>query len=188
MRWWDRNRAALWVLSSGRSIVPLHTCGLNAVSRVTGRSWAQRLRDHVHDPTKLPILIFPEGTCINNTSVMMFKKGSFEVGGVVYPVAIKYDPRFANCFWNSSKYGLLSYIFMMMTSWAMVVDVWYLPAERKRENEDAIAFASRVKRRIAERGGLVDLEWDGGLKRSRPKEKSHAPPAAELQSLCLRIG
>ena len=29
---------------------------------------------------KMPILIFPEGTCINNTSVMQFKKGSFEVG------------------------------------------------------------------------------------------------------------
>lgn len=38
-----------------------------------------RLRDHVNQPDKLPILIFPEGTCINNTSVMMFKKGSFEV-------------------------------------------------------------------------------------------------------------
>lgn len=33
----------------------------------------------MNDPNKLPILIFPEGTCINNTSVMMFKKGSFEV-------------------------------------------------------------------------------------------------------------
>ena len=29
------------------------------------------------------------GTCINNTSVMMFKKGSFEIGATVYPVAIK---------------------------------------------------------------------------------------------------
>lgn len=29
------------------------------------------------------------GTCINNTSVMMFKKGSFEVGGTIYPAAIK---------------------------------------------------------------------------------------------------
>lgn len=41
---------------------------------------ARRLREHVMDPDKLPILIFPEGTCINNTSVMQFKKGSFEVG------------------------------------------------------------------------------------------------------------
>ena len=48
-----------------------------------------RLREHVQDPDKLPILIFPEGTCINNTSVMQFKKGTFEVGGTIYPVAIK---------------------------------------------------------------------------------------------------
>jgi len=48
-----------------------------------------RLRKHVSDPTNPPILIFPEGTCINNTSVMQFKKGSFEVGGIIYPVAIK---------------------------------------------------------------------------------------------------
>lgn len=49
----------------------------------------RRLRQHVSDPRNPPILIFPEGTCINNTSVMQFKKGSFEVGGVIYPVAIK---------------------------------------------------------------------------------------------------
>jgi hypothetical protein len=39
----------------------------------------QALKEHVEDPDKNPILIFPEGTCINNTSVMLFKKGSFEV-------------------------------------------------------------------------------------------------------------
>ena len=36
---------------------------------------AKRMRDHVQDKYNMPILIFPEGTCINNTSVMMFKKG-----------------------------------------------------------------------------------------------------------------
>ena len=59
----------------------------------------------MEDPNKLPILIFPEGTCINNTSVMQFKKGSFEVGGTIYPVAIKYDPKFGDAFWNSSENG-----------------------------------------------------------------------------------
>lgn len=29
------------------------------------------------------------GTCVNNTSVMMFKKGSFEIGATIYPVAMK---------------------------------------------------------------------------------------------------
>ena len=96
------------------------------------------------------------GTCINNTSVMMFKKGSFEIGCTVYPVAIKvvspslstavlsiilsqppnplpltslwqYDPRFGDAFWNSSKFGMVNYLLRMMSSWAIVCSVWYLP-------------------------------------------------------------
>lgn len=131
---------------------------------------ANRLRAHVADKTKLPILIFPEGTCINNTSVMMFKKGSFEIGGTIHPVAIKYDPQFGDAFWNSAKYNMVSYLLRMMTSWAIVVNVWYLPPMTREEGEDAVNFANRVKSAIAEQGGLVDLSWDGGLKRGKVKE------------------
>nr|XP_033819621.1 glycerol-3-phosphate acyltransferase 3 isoform X1 [Geotrypetes seraphini] len=129
----------------------------------------QRLREHVADKTKLPILIFPEGTCINNTSVMMFKKGSFEIGGTIYPVAIKYDPQFGDAFWNSSKYSMVKYLLRMMTSWAIVCNVWYMPPMTREEGEDAVHFANRVKSAIAKRGGLIDLSWDGGLKRSKVK-------------------
>jgi len=132
---------------------------------------AKRLKEHVDDPTKLPILIFPEGTCINNTSVMQFKKGSFEVGGTIYPVAIKYDPIFGDAFWNSSENGMASYIYLMMTSWAIVCDVWYLPPMTRMENEDAVKFANRVKAEIARQGGLVDLVWDGNLKRNAVKSE-----------------
>jgi glycerol-3-phosphate O-acyltransferase 3/4 len=90
-----------------------------------------RLREHAADPHTLPILIFPEGTCINNTSVMMFKKGSFEVGAPIYPVAIKFDPRFGDAFWNSQQQSWMEYILLMMTSWAIVADVWYLPRMEK---------------------------------------------------------
>uniref|UniRef100_A0A8C5GXR1 Glycerol-3-phosphate acyltransferase 3-like n=1 Tax=Gouania willdenowi TaxID=441366 RepID=A0A8C5GXR1_GOUWI len=130
----------------------------------------KRLTDHVNDKTKLPILIFPEGTCINNTSVMMFKKGSFEIGATIYPVAIKYDPKFGDAFWNSSKYSMISYLLRMMTSWALVCNVWYLPAMHQQAGEDAVQFANRVKSAIARQGGLVDLQWDGGLKRGKVKE------------------
>ncbi len=106
---------------------------------------------------------------------MMFKKGSFEIGATVYPVAIKvrimglsscvkcyfnhqfytfqlynqlseknkaktiieytfsrvlssqYDPRFGDAFWNSSKFGMVNYLLRMMSSWAIVCSVWYLP-------------------------------------------------------------
>uniref|UniRef100_A0A5K3FGK6 PlsC domain-containing protein n=1 Tax=Mesocestoides corti TaxID=53468 RepID=A0A5K3FGK6_MESCO len=129
----------------------------------------ERMKEHVSTPGALPILIFPEGTCINNTSVMKFKKGCFEVGAVIHPVAIKYDPKYADCFWNSSQDGLFHYLLKLMTSWAMVVDVWYLPPETLQPGEDGISFSGRVKRKIAERGGLVDMDWDGELKRSQPK-------------------
>uniref|UniRef100_A0A8C2FAN2 Glycerol-3-phosphate acyltransferase 4 n=1 Tax=Cyprinus carpio TaxID=7962 RepID=A0A8C2FAN2_CYPCA len=131
---------------------------------------AKRLSDHVADTSKLPILIFPEGTCINNTSVMMFKKGSFEIGCTVYPVAIKYDPRFGDAFWNSSKFGMVNYLLHMMSSWAIVCSVWYLPPMSRMEGEDAVQFANRVKAAIARKGGLADLLWDGGLKRGKVKE------------------
>ncbi|KAK4808180.1 hypothetical protein QYF61_001212 [Mycteria americana] len=158
---------------------------------------AKRLTEHVQDKSKLPILIFPEGTCINNTSVMMFKKGSFEIGATVYPVAIKYDPQFGDAFWNSSKYGMVTYLLRMMTSWAIVCSVWYLPPMTRQVSkvnlayligylfgpllllnsvilpqpeEDAVQFANRVKSAIARQGGLVDLLWDGGLKREKVKD------------------
>jgi len=131
----------------------------------------QRMREHVADEQKNPILIFPEGTCINNTSVMMFKKGSFEVGGTIYPVAIKYDPTFGNPFWNSMKEPMLQYLINIFTSWAIVGDVWYMPPTTIQEGETAIEFANRVKHDIALQGGLVDLVWDGGLKRAAVPEK-----------------
>uniref|UniRef100_A0A674A3R9 Glycerol-3-phosphate acyltransferase 3 n=1 Tax=Salmo trutta TaxID=8032 RepID=A0A674A3R9_SALTR len=126
-----------------------------------------RLRAHVAAKSNLPILIFPEGTCINNTSVMMFKKGSFEIGGTIYPVAIKYDPRFGDAFWNSAKYNMVSYLLRMMTSWAIVVNVWYLPPMTRQEGEDATKFANRVKSAIAHQGGLLDMSIAQGLNRGR---------------------
>nr|XP_020449288.1 glycerol-3-phosphate acyltransferase 3-like [Monopterus albus]XP_020449289.1 glycerol-3-phosphate acyltransferase 3-like [Monopterus albus] len=147
---------------------------------------AKRMKDHVNDKTKLPILIFPEGTCINNTSVMMFKKGSFEIGTTIYPVAIKYDPKFGDAFWNSSKYSMASYLLRMMTSWAIVCDVWYLPAMHQQEGEDAVQFANRVKSAIAHQGGLVDLQWDGGLKRAKVKETFKEQQQKKYSTMVVR--
>lgn len=132
---------------------------------------AARLKEHANDPSKLPILIFPEGTCINNTSVMMFKKGCFEAGTTIWPIAMKYDPLFSDAFWNSSEQGWCEYLLRVMTSWAIICNVWYLPPMTIRPDESAVDFANRVKRKIAICGGLVDLEWDGGLKRAKVPKK-----------------
>uniref|UniRef100_A0A0K0DRF9 Glycerol-3-phosphate acyltransferase 4 n=1 Tax=Angiostrongylus cantonensis TaxID=6313 RepID=A0A0K0DRF9_ANGCA len=89
----------------------------------------------------------------------------------IYPIAMKYDSRFGDPFWNSSSQSWCEYMFRMMTSWAIICNVYYLAPMEKLPDEDATAFASRVKKSIAFRGGLLDLEWDGGLKRARVHPK-----------------
>lgn len=65
---------------------------------------------------------------------MQFKKGSFEVDQTIYPIAMKYDARFGDAFWNSSAQGWFQYIIQMMSSWAIICHVWYLPPMRKMVN------------------------------------------------------
>uniref|UniRef100_A0A8C2KLX9 Glycerol-3-phosphate acyltransferase 4 n=1 Tax=Cyprinus carpio TaxID=7962 RepID=A0A8C2KLX9_CYPCA len=126
---------------------------------------AKRLSDHVKDKSKLPILIFPEGTCINNTSVMMFKKGSFEIGSTVYPVAIKYDPRFGEAFWNSSQFGMMNYLLRMMSSWAIVCSVWYLPPMIRQ----GWWVETRESERHFQRGATKTLQQDFGWNARGPQ-------------------
>uniref|UniRef100_A0A8C8TQM9 Glycerol-3-phosphate acyltransferase 3 n=1 Tax=Peromyscus maniculatus bairdii TaxID=230844 RepID=A0A8C8TQM9_PERMB len=85
-------------------------------------------------------------------------------------VAFLYNPQFGDAFWNSSKYNMVSYLLRIMTSWAIVCDVWYMPPMTREEGEDAVQFANRVKSAIAVQGGLTELPWDGGLKRAKVKD------------------
>lgn len=123
------------------------------------RRVTNRLKEHLNISGNNPILIFPEGTCINNTSVFMFKKGCFELGATIHPVVIKYHREFADPYWNSQEQNMLTYLAMIMTSWAIVCDIDYLPPTRLKEGETSIEFAQRVKADICRKGGLVDLPW-----------------------------
>lgn len=114
------------------------------------------------------------------------RRGSNRALRAQLPTVLQYDPQFGDAFWNSSKYGMVTYLLRMMTSWAIVCSVWYLPpmtrevgAPRARPalplcpepalstalpsfsqaEEDAVQFANRVKSAIARQGGLVDLLW-----------------------------
>ncbi|XP_071541456.1 glycerol-3-phosphate acyltransferase 3-like isoform X2 [Panulirus ornatus] len=89
---------------------------LMALSRSSSHIWfersvakeraqtAQRLQQHVRDPKLPPILIYPEGTCVNNTAVLQFKKGAFEIDSVIYPIAIRFDSRYGDPFWHQETF------------------------------------------------------------------------------------
>ena len=47
------------------------------------------------------------------------------------PCFFQYDARFGDVFWNSSIENMLQHIFRIMTSWAVVADIWYLPPVKR---------------------------------------------------------
>jgi len=130
-----------------------------------------RIQSHVTRGDVPPLLIFPEGTCVNNEYCVMFKKGAFELGVDVHPVAIKYNKLFADAFWNSRQESFFFHIFRLMKSWCVIADVWFLPPQRIQPNETPEDFAKRVKIMIEMRTGLKDMPYDGYLKHMKPSDR-----------------
>ena len=71
---------------------------------------AERMRAHVQAADTTPLLIFPEGTCVNNEYCVMFKRGAFDLGATVCPVAIKYNKIFVDAFWNSKRQSFTAHL------------------------------------------------------------------------------
>ena len=135
---------------------------------------ARRIREHVTtDRDVNPLLVFPEGVCVNNEYCVRFKKGVFDLGDdvSVYPIAMKYNKIFVDAHWNSRKFSFSQHLFMLMTSWAVVCDVHFLEPQRLRRGETSVAFAERVRVMIANKAGLKMVEWDGYLKYVAPSPR-----------------
>ena len=70
----------------------------------------ERMKAHVAAQDTTPLLIFPEGTCVNNEYCVMFKRGAFDLGATVCPVAIKYNKIFVDAFWNSRRQSFTNHL------------------------------------------------------------------------------
>ncbi|KAI9026161.1 hypothetical protein DFJ74DRAFT_28971 [Hyaloraphidium curvatum] len=141
----------------------------------------KKMREHVYDPGRSPLLIFPEGTCVSNEATVLFHKGAFEYDGAyVCPVAIKYDKTRLDPYWHTREQTFVSHILYLMTRWGLDADVWYLPPTTRRANESVTDFAYRVKTDISNRAGLKNLSWDGYMK--------HGGPAREKREKLMETG
>jgi len=132
-----------------------------------------------------PLLIFPEGTCVNNECTVLFHKGAFELDCLVCPVAIKYNKRLLDPYWNTREQTFSEHCLYIMSRWLMVVDVWWLPPVRRMAGETSIEMAERVKEMISETAGLKNLSWDGYMKnfiKSHDQEKLKKCRQAEYAS------
>ncbi|KAI4367345.1 hypothetical protein MLD38_023093 [Melastoma candidum] len=119
------------------------------------------------------LILFPARLAVVAGALFSFawSLGAFELGCTVCPIAIKYNKIFVDAFWNSRKQSFSMHLLQLMTSWAVVCNVWYLEPQRIRPGETAIEFAERVRDIISVRAGLQKVPWDGYLKYSRPSPK-----------------
>ncbi|KAJ3302270.1 hypothetical protein HDV03_005209 [Kappamyces sp. JEL0829] len=150
---------------------------------------AKKMKDHVSQPSNSPLLIFPEGTCVNNEYTVLFHKGAFELGAVVAPVAIKYDKSWADAYWHTKTQTFTLHLLYLMTRWKLVAEVWYLPPRKKQAGQTAVEFANEVKAEISKVAGLKNLSWDGYWKNFAPTpeklEKLKEDPRQRYSALLL---
>lgn len=136
------------------------------------RSNRKEVKEEIRELTqKTSIIVFPEGTCVNNEYTVMFQKGAFELGVAVYPVAIKYNKKIGDPYWNTRKQTFTKHLIYLISRWYTEVSVWWLPPMKIEPNEKPSEFASRVKKRISEKAGLKNLVWNGYLKHCTSPEE-----------------
>ncbi|KAI5191884.1 glycerol-3-phosphate O-acyltransferase 3/4 [Nematocida sp. AWRm77] len=134
-------------------------------SRQSVREQIRKLLPSTH------LLMFPEGTCVNNEYTVMFQKGAFDLNIPVCPVAIKYNKENGDPYWNTKKQTFLKHFIYLITRWRIGVSVWWIPPMKIERNETSPEFAARVKKQISEQAGLKNLAWNGYLKHCTTPEE-----------------
>ncbi len=54
-------------------------------------------------------------------------RGQVLTKALIEQCLFQYDSRFGDAFWNSGAESMVRHIYNIMTSWALVAHVWYLP-------------------------------------------------------------
>jgi len=144
---------------------------------------AKRIKDHVADATKPRLLIFPEGTCVNNGTTVQFKRGVFGLDVEICPIAIKYNKTFSDMYWISRERPFHWHMFDVFCNWCIVADIYFLEPQRRRDGESAEQFAARIQKLISKTAGLKYTEWNGYLKHYKPSQRVKEAPKKQYAKL-----
>lgn len=125
----------------------------------------EKMKSHV-SLNKLPMLVFPEGTCVNNKYSVMFQKGVFELDIDICPVSIRYKRTLMDPYWNRRKQGFTVHFLYLMTRWYIEADIYWLPPVRRNIDETPSEFGYRTKKLISEKADIKNTLWNGYLKSS----------------------
>ena len=124
-----------------------------------------RIQEHIWKD-KAPLVVFPEGTCVNNQFSVLFQRGVFSLGVPICPVSIHYNKELMDPYWNRRIQGFAGHFFYLLTRWYIEAEIHWGEPIWCGEQECPVNFSHRVKCLISERAGLRNTLWNGYFKSS----------------------
>ncbi|KAG6964232.1 hypothetical protein JG688_00007786 [Phytophthora aleatoria] len=113
------------------------------------------ITSHVADPSKPPLLVFPEGTTSNQTVLCKFKVGSFVSGVPCQPIVLRYPYKHFDMSWPPGVSGLYLALRVLCQVYNRL-EVEILPAyyPSEREQNDPQLYANNVREVMAKALGV----------------------------------
>ncbi|GAA6231815.1 lysophosphatidylcholine acyltransferase 1-like [Lates japonicus] len=129
------------------------------------RKTVEEIKRRAQSEGKWPqIMIFPEGTCTNRSSLILFKAGAFIPGLPVQPVVLRYPNKLDTVTWTWQGPGAFKILWLTLCQPHNPMEIEYLPiyTPSNEEKENPALFANNVRKLMAKalEVPLTDLSFD----------------------------
>ncbi|XP_035774164.1 lysophosphatidylcholine acyltransferase-like isoform X2 [Anopheles albimanus] len=128
---------------------PIYVCREDPHSR---QSTIREIIQRANSPEDWPqILIFPEGTCTNRTSLIQFKPGAFYPGVPIQPVLMRYPNKIDTVTWTWEGPDAIQLLWRTLTQFHTFCEIEFLPVYHPSEEEkaDPKLYARNVRNLMA---------------------------------------
>lgn len=97
------------------------------------------------------ILIFPEGTCTNRSSLIQFKPGAFYPGQPIQPVLIRYPNKIDTFTWTWLGPNVFILLWRTLAQFHTHIEIEFLPTyiPNEEERNNAKLYAQNVQNLMA---------------------------------------
>lgn len=133
---------------------PIYVCREDPNSR---QSTIKEIIERANSKEDWPqILIFPEGTCTNRTSLIQFKPGAFYPGVPIQPVLVRYPNKVDTVTWTWEGPDALHLLWRTLTQFHTYCEIEFLPVYHPSEEEkkDPKLYARNVRNLMARELGI----------------------------------
>ncbi|KAF5898110.1 lysophosphatidylcholine acyltransferase 1, partial [Clarias magur] len=116
------------------------------------RKTVEELKRRAHSAGQWPqMMIFPEGTCTNRSSLITFKPGAFIPGVPVQPVTLRYPNELDTISWTWQGPRALKLLWLTLCQFHNSIEIEFLPVYTPSEEEkkDPALFANNVRHIMA---------------------------------------